>query len=196
MISLDLNFSTVELMDLLGDYFGIKEHVVEGYFEPKDGTIVDEQLAKDIKGEKVYFNSFKESYCLTDLPKIMILHLKRFKVNDFGKTAKTSGGEILIPRDVDFTDFYTPKETASIMAKYKLKSYIVHVGDKADFGHYVTYAEKEGKYFYCNGQIPSMFREIDATEFYKLAEPYIIVLERVSEDEQSTFDTRHPTQLV
>ena len=65
-------------------------------------------------------------------------------------------------------------------ARYKIKSYIVAHFFAHSLSHYVSYIEVNGKYYCCD----EINQEITQENFLNKKNPYIVVLERVSESKE------------
>ena len=92
-----------------------------------------------------------------------------------------------MPKDgiVDLTRYYDAPQGAQKQGRYKIKSYVVHRGS-LDGGHYVSYVEINGKYYYCDdtgtGPGRNVYKEISKDDFLDRKDAYLVVLERLPDN--------------
>lgn len=141
-------------------------------FDPK-------RAVKPQNGDPKKVPSYVQHHRLANLPPFMVLHFKRFNSTIDGKTTK-SEENVKLPKEglIDLANYYDSPEGKATQAKYKIKSYVVHSGGLHG-GHYVTYVEKNGKYFLCNDLNANCYQEITKEEFFSNTQAYLIVLEKV-----------------
>lgn len=157
-------------------------------FDPKDGLIVDVKLGEKSKkaseksvDEYIQWQRFKE------LPPVLSLHFLRFlytapKAGVEGFASKDER-DVDLPEDgiVDLTKYYDAPEKGPKSARYKIKSFVTHIGDSIHSGHYVTYVEIKGKYFYCDDMDKMFYKEITKEEFFERKDAYLLILERIED---------------
>ena len=101
------------------------------------------------------------------------------------EVAKKDARPVDLPDDgiVDLAKYHDAPKDGPKQTKYKVKSYVAHSGSSVKLGHYVTYVEMGGKYYFCDDTDPNFFKEITKKEFFGRKDAYLLVLERLPEDE-------------
>ena len=69
-----------------------------------------------------------------NLPKILVIHLKRFDMNSFGMFGRKKSNQIIYPLELDLTDIVNN----GISYKYQLVSVNMHLGNSIHHGHYIS----------------------------------------------------------
>lgn len=81
-----------------------------------------------------------------EAPDVLVIHLKRFKVEEGGDRFVKFGCRIVFNLDLKFFDPVTPSsnfiyfknDTFNVDKAYTLSSFIVHIGSSVDQGHYIS----------------------------------------------------------
>jgi ubiquitin C-terminal hydrolase len=81
---------------------------------------------------------------LETLPKILIVHLKRFKVSNYSQ--KKLNFFINIPYNIRLDFLLKEKEKYKENTLYNLFAVVVHVGTGNDYGHYYCVVKISGKW--------------------------------------------------
>jgi ubiquitin C-terminal hydrolase len=81
---------------------------------------------------------------LDSLPKILICHLKRFKVSNYSQ--KKLNFFINIPYNIRLDFLLKEKEKYKENTLYNLFAVVVHVGTGNDYGHYYCVVKISGKW--------------------------------------------------
>ena len=71
---------------------------------------------------------------LNTLPRILIVHLKRFKMTNY--TQRKINSFVSIPYDIKLDFLIKEKEKYKESTKYNLFAIVVHVGTGNEYGHY------------------------------------------------------------
>lgn len=159
-------------------------------FDPKDGKIVDEaegEKSKLLPPQKV--KEYIQWYRFKELPPVLALQFKRtISVQakpDAPLVASKDERPVDLPPEgiVDLAKYYDASENGPKQTKYKIKSFVVHSGRSVHVGHYVTYAEINGNYFCCNDLDANGFKEITKKEFLSQKNAYLMILERLPEED-------------
>jgi ubiquitin C-terminal hydrolase len=103
---------------------------------------------------------------LETLPKILIVHLKRFKITDYSQQKKLNYA-VNIPNDIslDFLlkDREKNKENNTL---YNLSAIVVHVGKDNSYGHYYCLVKNSGKWVKFDDEKVSLYEKNDLLEFF------------------------------
>ena len=78
------------------------------------------------------------------LPKILIVHLKRFKVIQFNQ--KKLNYSINIPDNIKLDYLLKEKNKENEKTLYNLSAVVVHVGNGSEYGHYYCLVKISGKW--------------------------------------------------
>lgn len=169
-------------------------------FDPERGKVVNQEEAAPILDEAMArekeIAAYTQWYRLKNAPPVLTLHFKRFlnvlqseKIVN-GKTNKSFERKkidrpVILPEDgiVDLSNYYDAPEGVSRNARYKIKSFVVHNGGTIEGGHYVTYVEIKGEYYFCDDTDPQFYRKISKEEFFRQRNAYLVVLEKMPEEE-------------
>ena len=92
---------------------------------------------------------------LETLPKILIVHLKRFKVSNYSQ--KKLNFFINIPYEIRLDFLLKEKEKYKENTLYNLFAVVVHVGTGNDFGHYYCVVKIAGKWIKFDDESVSVF---------------------------------------
>lgn len=108
-------------------------------------------------------------YSLNQLPPILLTHFKRFTNIEIEDDAGIKTYEKMkIGDPVELTpDGFFPLSTSQSQDAlvYKLKSFVQHDGN-LDGGHYTSYVEIQGKYYFCDDRIqPQCYQEVQQADF-------------------------------
>lgn len=79
----------------------------------------------------------KHSISINRLPRILVIHLKRFSTHTVSKAM----GNIAIPLSLSFSQWTTPT-CSNRSAIYQLYSIVVHIGTSCQSGHYIILIRK------------------------------------------------------
>ncbi|CAG9863922.1 unnamed protein product [Phyllotreta striolata] len=100
--------------------------------------------------------SYEEStkqFTMRTLPNVVSIHLKRFEHTTVQKKVPAV---ISFPEMLDMTPFMSRNEEQTpfpIDNRYTLFAVIIHIGERMDMGHYVTYVRQQHNYWYkCNDE--------------------------------------------
>lgn len=160
-------------------------------FDPKDGIVVDEKKGEKSKSEPaqkvaeyIQWQRFKE------LPQVLALRFQRSVSLVPNEPATKDDRPVDLPADgiLDLTKYYDAPEKGPKQAKYKIKSYVAHSGRSVKFGHYVAYVEINGKYYKCDDLDAHSFTGIPKKDFYSRKDAYLLLLERLPEEEEVATD--------
>jgi hypothetical protein len=155
-------------------------------FNPKKNAHVidEEKAASALYKPKQEVGKYVQEYRLSELPPVLMIQIKRFnyfktKLGDFEPVKNNS--PVALPHDgiIDVSSYYDAEDGENPEAKYKIKSYVVHIGATSHGGHYVAYVEINGKYYLCDDNATQCYEEITKDEFEKNEKAYLIFLERV-----------------
>jgi len=72
------------------------------------------------------------SFC--NLPKILVIHLKRFNMNNYGFFGRKKSNRIIYPLDIDLSKFVDDEKDY----QYQLVAVNVHLGASMNHGHYIS----------------------------------------------------------
>ncbi|CAD8083158.1 unnamed protein product [Paramecium sonneborni] len=121
------------------------------YYIPREFKLYDclsnyfkeEQINDSWKCDKCQFvnKSVQRKIQVTQTPKYLILHLKRF--TQFPKNQKITD-EVIYPEALDIKEFCTENVENT---KYTLKSVISHMG-QLNGGHYIAFAQRQNQWFH------------------------------------------------
>lgn len=159
--------------------------------DPKEGKIIDELeggKSKELPAKKV--EEFIQWRRFIELPVALVLLCPRTKTErpkeDEPAIERKDDRPVHLPADgiVDLAKYNNPPETGPKQTKYKIRSYIAHSGSSVNAGHYKTYVEINDKY-YCCDDLDAAPKEISKTDFFGRKDAYMIVLERLPEEENS-----------
>jgi ubiquitin C-terminal hydrolase len=81
---------------------------------------------------------------LETLPRILIVHLKRFKVTNYSQ--KKLNYSINIPYDIRLDFLLKDKSKYKESTLYNLFAVVVHVGTGSEYGHYYCLVKISGKW--------------------------------------------------
>lgn len=97
----------------------------------------DNKIYCDICGIK---NQSIKNLSLWKLPKILVIHLKRFIINDYGIPISKIINPILYPVDeLDMTDYINDESPYKLNSKYKLIGINIHMAHLSiNYGHYIS----------------------------------------------------------
>ena len=132
------------------------------------------------KQEQCGSNEGTMEHHLSRLPRILMLHLKRFwpnlETNRFDKFSVP----VNIPEQLDLNDFVVDKIKGQ-NAKYQLRAIITHIGATINSGHFICHSKKEnGKFYRYNDSIVSDSNEMDSFKGEKAKKnAYILFFERM-----------------
>lgn len=156
---------------------------IQRKFDPKDGIVIKgkEDLAAPIlNADPKKVDRYYEWFRLKKLPPVLAIQFKRFTAG----LAKDDRSVILNEDGIlDLSSYYDAPPGESKKARYKIKSMVRHLGSTLKFGHYVADVEINGKYYHCNDMGSKPFEEISKREFFSRRDPYLLFLERISDDE-------------
>ena len=76
----------------------------------------------------------KVSNIFCNLPKILVIHLKRFNINNYGFLGRKKSNRIIYPLDLDLTSYVNDTNEY----KYQLVAVNVHLGPSMNHGHYIS----------------------------------------------------------
>ncbi|MFI0434988.1 MAG: hypothetical protein ACH350_04570 [Parachlamydiaceae bacterium] len=189
---------TPSLSKLIAAEFAKKKGAEGEYreFELKDGMIIkgkEEEAKESLKKGDMIKVEDKDRYTqwnrLTKLPPVLTIQIKRFQggLNEKGEYVDSKDDRsVRLPDDgiLDLSDYYDAQEGESVDARYRIKSMIKHIGSSLHFGHFISFVEIKGKYYECDDlNPPDYFQEISKSDFFDCRQPYLLFLERVSDDE-------------
>lgn len=85
---------------------------------------------------------------LATAPSIMVIHLKRFAFNDYGRLVRLHK-RIEFPQKLEIGDYMSNLNKAR-PPPYSLVGVLVHQGQTCASGHYLSFVKKNGEWFKCN----------------------------------------------
>lgn len=166
-----------------------KDPAYQRTFDPKDGEVIkgkEEEADKVMLAAPTKVDEFHEKYKFTQLPPVLVIQFKRFLNYQVapGKPARLvkDTRPVILPQDgiLDLSQYCDLAEGES-KARYRIKSMVRHCGGLHG-GHYVAETEINGKYYHCDDIDPRGYNEVTKKDFYSHKDPYLLVLERISED--------------
>ncbi len=135
-----------------------------------DDLTFEEQLDKHNKMCCSFCGLKNRGYTQTLLwktPKILVINIKRFIVNDYGIVTEKNTKNINYPiRDLDISKYFNKSSPFINKSKYDLIGVNVHIafGNSINFGHYVSYVKNmfNNKWFcYNDSKTPILIEEPD-----------------------------------
>mmetsp|Transcript_28494 Transcript_28494/g.77155 ORF Transcript_28494/g.77155 Transcript_28494/m.77155 type:complete len:837 (-) Transcript_28494:118-2628(-) len=94
---------------------------------------------------------------LATAPSILVVHLKRFAFNDYGRLVRLHK-RIEFPNRLEIGDYMSNLNKARPPA-YELIGVLVHQGQTCASGHYLSFVKKNGEWFKCNDSDVSKVEE-------------------------------------
>lgn len=93
----------------------------------------------------------KKALRLATAPSILVCHLKRFALDEYGRL-------IRVNKQIQFAErlqigAYMSKVNKSKPPPYELVALLVHQGTSCDSGHYIAFCKHAGEWFQCNDSI-------------------------------------------
>jgi ubiquitin C-terminal hydrolase len=129
-------------LEMAGDNTSVDE-VVRRFFAPE---------RREVKCEKCFGESATQCSQILQLPKMLLLHFKRFVVNvspDYSSVSyeKNSSAVAFGPviQAHDFEDLVAPDCPLAADQPYRLRSVVNHLGSSVSFGHYMADAHRRVK---------------------------------------------------
>ena len=113
-------------------------------YECLNNITTNEQLDNDNKVECDFCGLFNKSYTkslLWKTPEILVIHIKRFIVNSYGKTIRKLNNKINYPiYNLDLLNYFDDKSPYKNDSKYDLFGVNIHYSsnNSIDSGHYVS----------------------------------------------------------
>eukprot|EP00980_Cylindrotheca_fusiformis_P008138 scaffold1727_cov133-Cylindrotheca_fusiformis.AAC.41 len=156
-LSLDINHTEITTLDDALYHF-TKTELLEG--ENAVFCLKCEQKQSVTKGLR-----------LATAPSILVCHLKRFAVNQYGQLVRLHK-KIRFPKRLEIGDHMSQLNKAT-PPPYDLVGILVHQGQTCDSGHYLAYVKKHGCWYKCNDS--SVTRVDEATALDQQA--YILLYE-------------------
>lgn len=154
--------------------------------DPKDGIVIqgkeaEATLSRAKPVSKV--QKLQKWFTFDEMSNVVVLHCNRFIYEEVKGSPEPKQRKINVPISlgngvIDLTKYYDAPEGAEKAARYKVKSYIVHIGSKIEGGHFTSYVELNGKYHACD-DLGANNKEISQDEFLAQKDAYVIVLERI-----------------
>lgn len=147
------------------------------------GKEEEAEATRESAPKSLAVKEYVEWFRLKTLPPVLTLQLIRFD-----NQLKKLDNPVTLPESgiLDFSRYYDAPDDAADdapkNAKYKIKSFVVHSGTYSG-GHYVSYVEINGKYYLCDDTDPKCYREISKKDFLSKKNAYLVVLERLPEEE-------------
>lgn len=176
-LQIAINGESPEITQLINQTFNAHKIENRTRFEPREAVPPQ-------NSDPIYVDDYILEHRLSNLPPVMVVHLKRFKENE-GKMVKINC-PIRLPVDgiIDLSPFCETlnDDPQPHRVRYRIRSYVIHIGKKLHEGHYENYIEKGGNYFHCNDTNPNFFNEISQEDFLSRTDPYLIVMERINEE--------------
>lgn len=123
---------------------------------------------------------------LATAPSILVVHLKRFAFNDYGRLVRLHK-RIEFPQRLEIGDYMSNLNKARPPA-YELVGVLVHQGQTCASGHYLSFVKKNGEWFKCND---SEVSKVDESTVM-IQQAYIVMYEVSGMRENSCF---RPTAL-
>jgi len=100
---------------------------------------------------------------LITLPKILIVHLKRFKITDSSQQKKLNYS-INIPNDISLE--FLLKENSKESTLYNLSALVIHVGTGNEYGHYYCLVNFSGKWVKFDDENVVILEKKDLFEYF------------------------------
>lgn len=94
---------------------------------------------------------------LATAPSILVVHLKRFAFNDYGRLVRLHK-RIKFPQKLEIGDYMSNLNKAR-PPPYSLVGVLVHQGQTCASGHYLSFVKKNGEWFKCNDSEVSVVEE-------------------------------------
>ena len=153
-------------------------------FYPEEGIVVDPRMPRPYAPEEVQSRKYYDWTHLVDLPPILVMAISRMKVVQ-GQLVKNDS-PLRLPKNgiVDLSAYATqqpasPEPRPASPTHYKIKSYVTH--DDRNF-----WAKYE-----LNGAYYDGVRTITKEQFLKGTNAYILILEKLSDDEVKQLKLRY-----
>lgn len=118
---------------------------------------------------------------LATAPSILVVHLKRFAFNDYGRLVRLHK-RIEFPQRLEIGDYMSNLNKARPPA-YELVGVLVHQGQTCASGHYLSFVKKNGEWFKCNDSEVSRVDESTVM----MQQAYILMYEVSGMRENSCF---------
>ncbi|KAL4510473.1 hypothetical protein ABPG72_004627 [Tetrahymena utriculariae] len=129
-----------------------------------------EEIDGEYKCEKCTKTSRAIKSCqLGNIPKYLVIHLKRFKMFPYKTKIKQ---QISYPSILDISKYYANSGNES--TKYSLNGVIIHQGS-ADIGHYVSFNKRDTKWYFCDDDSIQECSNKDALD----QEAYLLFYEKI-----------------
>ncbi len=156
---------------------------------PATGMILDDREQEiHFNGQRpslsfpVRIENYNVQYSLDQPPSVLLTHFKRFKnleIQEADGTKKHErmkiGDKVELTKDGLFS-LSLPQSQDTLV--YQLKSFVVHDGE-LNGGHYTSYVEIQGKYYFCNDLISNCYREVQQADFLSASNrAYLCIWER------------------
>jgi len=87
---------------------------------------------------------------LESLPKVLIVHLKRFKITNYSQ--KKLNYCINIPNNICLDFLLKDKEKYKESTRYNLCAIVIHVGTGSEYGHYYCLVKVQDKWIKCDDE--------------------------------------------
>jgi ubiquitin C-terminal hydrolase len=120
------------------------EDMVRRFFAPE---------RREVKCEKCFGEAATQSSQILQLPKMLLLHFKRFVVNvspdyssvSYEKNSSAVAFDPLMRPEEDLSDLVAPACPLAADQPYRLRSVVNHLGSSVSFGHYTADAHRRVK---------------------------------------------------
>jgi ubiquitin C-terminal hydrolase len=158
-------------------------------FDPQDHQDIEVKVADPtlaapvLNAAKKKVKEFHQWYKFVEVPDVLTVQFKRFSNKQTAPNKwvrQKDNSPVHLPTDgiINLSMYYDAPVDDQKQARYKIKSFVVHSGS-LNGGHYVSYVEINGKYYYCDDTDPKAYKEITQKEFFAHEDAYLIVLERI-----------------
>jgi len=118
---------------------------------------------------------------LATAPSILVIHLKRFAFNDYGRLVRLHK-RIEFPQKLEIGDYMSNLNKAR-PPPYSLVGVLVHQGQTCASGHYLSFVKKNGEWFRCNDSEVSVVDESTVM----MQQAYILMYEVAGMRESTCF---------
>ena len=101
---------------------------------------------------------------LESLPKILIVHLKRFKVQNYNQ--KKLNYAINLPYEINLDFLLKEKEKYKDEVLYNLFAVVIHGGSGNEYGHYYCLVKVSGKWVKFDDHLVELSEKQDLSEYF------------------------------
>eukprot|EP00756_Hemistasia_phaeocysticola_P021422 Hpha_TRINITY_DN15774_c2_g1::TRINITY_DN15774_c2_g1_i1::g.40586::m.40586/K11838/USP7, UBP15; ubiquitin carboxyl-terminal hydrolase 7 len=112
---------------------------------PENLTGENKYCYEDPETKETSYHDAQRQEVLSQLPKVLIFHLRRFKRDDRYDRMEKVTDRFVFPPELDMGDFVDPAVNGEQCRHYDLHAVMVHSGRDASFGHYYSFVRLRGE---------------------------------------------------